>query len=660
MNNILLRVFSICSAISCASTYSSLGQTDESVRRDRLDEVQVTGSRSPMSLSLAPRIVSVIDRKTVESLPVGNITDLLKTVAGVDVRQRGALGVQSDVSIRGGTFDQIAVLLDGISVCDPQTGHNVFDFPVDISQIERIEILEGPAGKAMGASSLLGTINIVTRKEDRHGGSVRLEGGSFGMVGGGAGFQYAGKRLYSSISGNYLRSDGHSRNKAGGLNADMQSGKLFYRGRYSSDEVTLKWHFGFLDKDYGANTFYGTASDDQFEHVRKYNVAFQGETKGKIYQFRPVVYWNRSEDRFEFFRGRPDLSPFNYHLSDVFGISLNNSVITVIGKTSFGAEYRNEGIVSTALGEDLQFPRPVADADAEYTRGMNRSNISFYLEHSLCYRFLSLSAGVVAVKNTGNEMKFRYYPGIDLSFTLPEGWKIYTSFNTSLRMPTFTELYYSVGGHKADRNLKPEEVMAAEFGLKYGGKGLSGSLSAYYSHGSKMIDWIKDLSQGEDAPWQSVNHTVIHTAGVSPSFSVDFPALLDRDFFIRSLRLSYNYIWQDKKTGKGIQSKYALEYLRHKVVGLIDFKIWNRLFLSLSCRWQERVGNYQKDGVMTPYRPYTLVDAKLSWEDKAFRLFLEGNNILDCRYYDHGNIPQPGIWVRAGGEYRFSFGNKRK
>jgi iron complex outermembrane receptor protein len=73
------------------------------------------------------------------------------------------IGAQTDVSIRGGNDEQITILLNGINICDPQTGHNAFDLPVDLSDIERIEVLEGPAGRIYGTSSLLGAINIVTR-----------------------------------------------------------------------------------------------------------------------------------------------------------------------------------------------------------------------------------------------------------------------------------------------------------------------------------------------------------------------------------------------------------------------------------------------------------------------------------------------------------------
>lgn len=620
-----------------------------------LEEVEVTGSRVPLTVSQAARIVTVLDREAIAAAPVQSINDLLKYAAGVDVRQRGDMGVQTDISIRGGTFDQITILLNGINICDPQTGHNAADFPVELSEIERIEVLEGPAGRVYGTSSLVGAINIVTRTAKDSGAEVFADGGSYGYFKGGAMVSHVRNGLSNQVSGSYSRSDGFSRSKAGNLNADFKYARLFYQGRYENDQVDVRWHAGFTNKDYGANTFYSTLSDEQFEHVRKYYTAVQAETKGDVYHFKPSVYWNRSDDRFEFYRGMPEKSPFNYHQTDVYGVNLNNYIQTFLGKTAFGAEFRNEGVRSTSLGEPLNSPIKVPGADADFTLGLNRTNLSFHLEHNIVLRCFTLSAGVIAVKNTGNEMKFRFYPGVDASYQFARDWKVYASYNTSLRMPTFTELYYSVGGHKADKYLKPEEMQAVEVGVKYLRPGIRGTLSLYRYHGTDMIDWIKDISQGDDAPWQSVNHAVINTMGAEASVLVDIRELMQRDAFVRSVNVSYSYINQDKETTPNLQSKYALEYLRHKFVAQANFRIWKLLEMNVSYRWQDRMGNYQKGNSMVPYEPYSLVDARLSWNAPQYKIYVEGNNLLNKTYYDHGNIPQPGIWVRAGASYRFKF-----
>ena len=123
--------------VSVRTDMAGTGMAD-STRTVMLDEVDVTASRAPLAAGRAPRIVTVLGREEIAAAPAQSVNDLLKYAAGVDVRQRGAIGAQTDIGIRGGTSEHIAILLDGINICDPQTGHNAFDLPVDIGDIERI------------------------------------------------------------------------------------------------------------------------------------------------------------------------------------------------------------------------------------------------------------------------------------------------------------------------------------------------------------------------------------------------------------------------------------------------------------------------------------------------------------------------------------------
>ena len=622
-------------------------------RLEQLEGIVVTANRLPSFLGESVRIVTVLDSLAIATIPASNINDLLKFAVGVDVRQRGPEGVQTDISLRGGTCEQIAVLLDGICISDPQTGHNSADFPVPVSEIERIEILEGPAARTYGTSSLLGAINIVTRKAARSGAEVRLEGGSFGLASGAVSVQAAGRKVRNALSADYTRSDGYTRNREGGLNMDFKSFKAFYRGDADLRDFRLSWHAGTSVKDFGSGTFYSPRFDDQFEHTFKTFVAVQGESAGFLH-LRPRVYWNHGEDRFELFRAKPDRYPFNYHRTNVIGANLDAWVETALGRTAFGAEVRNEGIVSTNLGEPLEAEKPVPGHDASYKCGLNRTDISFFVEHNVTLSRFSFSGGASLSRNTGNDEGFRLYPGADASFTLSPRLKLYASYNSSLRMPSFTELYYSVGGYKADKNLRAEKMQSVEAGFKYHAPGVRIVGSVYRLDGRDLIDWIRDLSVA-DAPWQSVNHARIKSLGGEITARLEPAVLLKRSRFpVRSLSASYAHITQDKKAEPGIQSYYALEYLRNKVVLQADLKFFEKLSVELSWRWQDRVGSYEQyqdgkgTGEVVPYEPYSLVDSRLSWDEKKWSVWLEADNLLNTRYFDHGNIPQPGIWAKVG------------
>lgn len=644
------------------SIRTELAEKDQPQYEVTLDDVEVSGSRAPLALGQAARMVTVLSREDIQAAPVQSINDLLKYAAGVDVRQRGPIGAQTDVGIRGGTQEQITILLNGINICDPQTGHNSFDFPVDISEIERIEVLEGPAGRTFGTSSLMGAINIVTRiygKSKDSGKSseccLHLEGGSFGYLSAGGYGRINTGQWKNQLSSSYTRSDGFSRNKAGGLNMDYSGGKVFYQGRFDDKAVVLNWHAGLSVKSFGSNTFYSKNYDNQFENTTKLFTALQAETRGERFHFRPAVYWNRSYDRFELIRGEPEKYPFNYHRSDVFGISLNSWFDWMLGRTALGAEFRNEDVISGNLGEPLNHTKHISGTDRDYEYGLNRSNLSFHLEHNVLLNNFTLSAGFVAVKNTWNETNFKLYPGVDASYRFTDHWKTYVSWNTSLRMPSVTELYYSVGGHKADKHLKPEELSALEAGLKYSSHTIQGSFGGFYHHCKNMIDWVMDISKA-DPIWESMNYTKVNTLGLEAAVYVDFRELIPAQEILKNLNISYCYMNREKdEEDKWIKTQSTLEYLRHKLVASLQLHLVSQLNLGISYRFQDRAGSYTdtQDNVHD-YAPYSLVDARLSWNAPDYEVYAEANNLLNKKdYVDYGNVPQPGTWIIAGLKMNF-------
>ena len=651
----------VCSVLSVATlTYASAESvsTDPVVtdsasmttaREMMLEEVSVTGSRAPLTKSQAARMVTVLDRADIAQAPVQSINDLLKYAIGVDVRQRGPIGAQTDISIRGGTQDQIILLLNGINICDPQTGHNAMDLPIDLSEIIRIEVLEGPAGRIYGSSSLVGAINIVTRPTSETSTNITLEGGSYGYGKISARSNLKQGAWNNQLSAGYSRSDGYSRSKAGTLNTDFSGSKAFYQGQYVDDDVRINWHLGIADKGWGSSTFYASPkwqADDQYEHTTKLYSAIQAETHCGSLRLMPSIYWNQNYDRYEGYRNQPEKMKYNYNRTDVYGINLSSYFDWVAGRTAFGAEIRNEDLVSGNLGEPLSETHHIKGTDRDYTMGVNRTNISGYLEHNLLLEHLTVSAGLVAVKNTWSNMNMKVYPGIDISYRPDHHWTLHASYNTSLRMPSFTEMYYKLQGYAADPHLKPEEMTAIEIGGRYNQRTLTISATLWRHYGRNMIDWIMDTSMGDEAVWQSVNHTKVNSTGFETSAQLRIPLFTNRNSLFT---VSYSYINQDKEQEKNIVSQYALEYLRHKLVANAQIPLWEQLMLGVNFRWQDRVGQYTDfDGIVQDYQPYALVDTKLTWQQPKYKLYLEADNLFDKNYRDFGQVEQPGRWLIVG------------
>ncbi len=176
---IALGVISCCTLIDLrAAPVNSTEKIDIEVQTDtipeKLDEIIITAFKDALPLKLSAKMVNIILAKQIEQAPVKSLQDLLSYFSGVDVLQRGPHGVQADITLRGGSFDQTAILLNGVNLTNPQTGHFSLDIPLNLSDIERIEIVRGPSSLIFGASAFSGGINIITKKDTQTNAFAKL------------------------------------------------------------------------------------------------------------------------------------------------------------------------------------------------------------------------------------------------------------------------------------------------------------------------------------------------------------------------------------------------------------------------------------------------------------------------------------------------------
>lgn len=649
-----VQMVSVADSISFPTAEDDSGYT-------AIGDVEVLGTRVPLTESQAPRMVTVLHAADITAAAVHSINDLLEYAVGVDVRQRGEMGVQTDISVRGGTFDQITVLLNGINISSPHTGHLSADFPVSMDDIERIEVVEGPAARVFGTSAFTGVINIVTssaksRGTGTVGGSVNLRGGAYGYAGADARVSISSPRnnssagaWMSSLSGGYSRSDGAT------PNSDFTNTHLFYQGQYTCQKWRIGGQFGYSYKPYGANTFYGASSTDQWESNERLMAAIKGETVIGALHIAPQVYWNRWYDHYQWHRG---VTPGgeNYHQVDVVGGAVNSWIDWSLGKTSFGIEVRSDGIWSTNLGKALATDeyRDTKGHDGgsqrQYTCHDTRTNTSAFLEHDILLQQLTISLGLLANHNSGLDSKVRIYPGIDMSYRVTDDVKLFASWNMALRMPTYTDMYYSGKNIEGTSSLKPEKTNDIAVGAKFRPQGWDIQGQLFYSHKTDMIDWVVYADEAASTPqtdwiYRSGNFS-LDNVGIEAEASWLPREILGETFPLRRISASYAYISEDISYARAIMlSKYAQEYLRHKVVLKADGRIWRNLTMSLSWRWQDRIG--------VGNAPYALLDARLSWSERNWSVYADCTNLLDKEYYDYSIVRQPGRWLKAGLSLKF-------
>jgi len=622
-----------------AQDNNRLIQEKDSIVEDiALEEIEVLAVQ-PFTFTSPAKSVTIISSKEIERQPSVSIQDLLKSIPGLDVRQRGTNGVLAGISVRGGTFEQTTILLNGANFSNPQTAHYSLDIPINLSDIERIEIIEGASSSLSGSSAFAGGINIITKQDTQSSVFLQAEGGMHKLLGGQARGTFRHGDFSHSLSLGYNSSDGYIDN------SDYKLFNTFWQSHWKKKRSSMHFQLGYNDKKYGANTFYSAAYPNQYDETKSLFASFRAETGNSNLKIAPHLYWTRHYDEFHLFRPKTEGIPSwytapNSHISDVFGFKLHTRYLWKLGVLSLGGEIRNEGIRSSNLGKLIDKP------DDKYTHKDNRTNISYFVEQTFLTDNLSLSAGLLANYNTAFSDDFSFFPNLNASYWLTNKLKVYASWNMAMRMPTFTDLYYSGATHIGNSDVKPEKSSSLELGFKYQSGIFSAHLAGFYLKGSDMIDWVK---QNPDDKWETRNLTSLERMGLEASVGLDF-----RSF---DLNIGYTFMNQDKKSTDWI-SNYVLDYLKHKVTLGLSHPIVKNLTADWQFRWQDRAGTYTQytNNILAEevsYPSFALLDVKVNYKLPWGNIFLLANNLFDKTYYDLGNIPQPGIWLQGGINYTF-------
>lgn len=609
----------------------------------RLKQVEVEAARKKQFPEIG-RVVRRIDSAQLHVQPALTTEALLRFVPGVDVRQRGAGGTQADLSLRGGSFDQVLVLLNGIDISDPQTGHHHMNLPVDIADLSGLEVLQGAASRRYGSGAFSGAVNFATKASEGRQVNAEASYGSFNTyrLRAAANLSSGDFSNYSSVT--YTASDGYRHN------TDYNRMNLYSLTNWKNDKAgTVELQLGLQHKSFGANGFYTLAYPEQFEHTRTLFSSLRWKKSWESLDVTAQVSSRRHYDRFELFRNFNGAAAWytdhNYHLTDVNGGGVNAQYFTGFGKLSGGVNLRNDHIYSTVLGRLIENAdeRPVnkfeKSAEKVFTRGANRLLTTAFLDYTGNWQGFVLSGGVSLAHSADYNTHFNY--GAELSYFLQNQLSFFVSANTATRLPTFTDLYYQNATHTANPDLQPEKSLNLEGGVSFTDQAFGARGSVFSRRGSNIIDWVK---YSGETKWKSLNLVEVNTAGAE--FSVEYkPA----SGLINQLQMSYTFIHSDK-IADGFDSKYALDYLRHQFVLGVDHRIFDRLSASWNVGMSDRAGNYSEfsSGAITSYEPYWLVNTRIRYDLKNWQFYADVNNLLNINYVDFGGLPLPGIHFQAG------------
>jgi Outer membrane cobalamin receptor protein len=594
-------------------------------REQQLSELTVVGSKIE-SLQGLNTTLPVIKSSDADRLPVISLESALRQSASIDIRERGVRGVQADLSIRGGSFDQSLVFLNGVNFTDSRTGHQNLGLPIDIEIIDQVNLLQG----LTTPGALTGAINLITGSSQRNFLKAEINSGEYGYQ-----LYRLNGNLHKGLTNMFAaaslkRSEGYT------ANTDFNTQNAFVHLKQGTNGFgNFDLQAGYQDKAFGSNGFYSLLYPNQFEQTQtRLGSLGWNHSIGRLHITSNINY-KRVYDKYQLTRG----INYNFNRTDDAGASLLLSYFSAFGKTYLGSDYQYSHIYSNKLGDLIQNPIHVpGESDAFYIKEKSRKSVDVYLKHRIYWNNLQAEGNVnAAFTPFGNELLW----GANAQYQVTNWLKVKANANHNLRMPTFFDLYYVGKNQQSNPNLNIEKASTFDFGFEVNKDNFQAGVNAFSRKIDNMIDWIKSPSP-DSTTWHSVNYTEMTTKGIEVSAGLSF------DKIVKDVRLSYSLLHTNKNAGDFI-SKYALDYLKNKLTLSTQITLAKKLALGVVGSYWDRNGSYYNtSNVLTPYDPYFTLDAKLTWQEKNYTLKVEGANITNTTYYDLGGLRQPGHWFNAG------------
>lgn len=580
-------------------------QTGES----EISEVFIHGKFLDLPVTKVSENITVINREEIRSSPATSVEEVLAQITGFDIRRRGGNGVQADISLRGSSFEQVLILVNGVRMNDSQTGHNSMSVPFDLASVERIEVIKGPAARRFGQNAYAGVINIVTKPAAEDTATVSASGGDFGTYSLGLGTHMSTEKVAHFVQLNSSSSEGYR------YNTDYKINNIFYQNQFRVASANVRFQAGIQEKKFGANGFYATAAaTDQYEETQASVVSLSADRKWDSWTFNSNIYWRRGQDIYEYVRGRPELYR-NIHIGNNIGGEINTTLNSALGRTGLGVEIRKEFLASNNLGRRERF----------ITQLFLEHHFSFFDDR------MDIAPGISwsAYDREGNFL----YPGVDVGYNLSPNHKIYGNAAKVSRIPTFTDLYYLSKTEAGNPFLQPEHAFSAEVGYRYHRNGLELKASGFLRDTDNSIDWVK---ASENELWRAENIGSIYTQGIELELRQQLNS------FVQSWSLGYTFLDSRAEKLESLWSRYIMENLKHQIVA----KMENKLYKELSAQWVYRYNERVTTG------SYHLLDLKLNWQYNDLQLFLLINNLTSTQYTETFGVPMPGRWFQLGFNYR--------
>ena len=621
-----------------------------------LDTLLVQTTRIPLKASETGRSISILTKEQIQQLPATTFYELLQTISGVEVQSRGGFGVQGDIVMRGSTFSQVLVLIDGIKINDPLTGHFNCYVPVSNMEIERIEILKGAGASMYGPDAVGGVINVITKGFDslKNGttSSGNINYGDNNLVSSTASVFHKSNKFYVGLGASINQSLGDSILPVTVSDTILEGYRNYFdiknislsAGFKINDLWELKVRSSILSSDFNARYFYTNSEYDKSTEITTnwFNrVQIQRKTNsGSILDIN--ASYKLSNDEYIY---SPDFPSTNIHKMDYLNFTVNNS-----------NEINEKLIIKSGIQGDL---RRIESND----RG-NHSDYHFGAYLMGVYKSNNLVLTTIAREDYDENYGFEFCPQINAAYNLPN-FTLRASAGRSIRAADYTERFISnnidslkPGRNLGNPNLIAERGWSEEIGINYSPfKNFLFKATIFSRQSSNIIDYMltneSEIGSVSDMGSLYSGEDYFFAKNIKDVNVNGFELELNSKFLISENR---TLNWQMAYTFTDISNDNLGVYLSSFAKHLINAQLildYNSFQFSISGLYKERNALVAETISSNLDKNYFLLNGRVGLEIKdGVSLNIQILNFTNTYYQNILGAKMPGRWVMGGVNWR--------
>ncbi|HEY5054986.1 MAG TPA: TonB-dependent receptor [Acidobacteriaceae bacterium] len=603
--------------------------------------ITITTTFEPLPFAESNRSVLTL---TPSSQPPGafdSSVDLLRTDPSVNIQARAGEGVQADLAIRGTTFEQSLVLVNGMRVNDPETGHLNLDIPVPLDAITSLDILHGSGSTFYGSDAIGGAVNLITSEPRASLNSApafsltaRSGGGSYGSLENHLRASITAKPFSEQFTASRDTSDGFAFDRNYSSNA--ASSESWLHTLAGTTDILL----AASDRPYGANNFYGTYHE--WERTKSWLASIQQQLGART---AATFGYLKHTDEFILILGKPQIYENNHTTTGYEAALRRADPLSKNATISYGLEEAGDTIRSFNFSQSsgAEVVKPALGVHAR-NQGAGYANLSL---RSLGRLSLSMGAREEVLSGHGSV----FSPNVAAAFTLTSSLRLRAAVSHGFRQPTYVDLYYSDPATSGNPALKPESSWSYEGGLDWSPAGGRITLTAagFRLNETNAIDYVKlqlatpALTAAEK--WQAINISTLDLSGAEASARIRITGH-------QQLTLAYTAA-HSADLPAGYISEYAFNYAAQNAIfawtlDQLPTQIFGPVARQVTLRTQINI--VQK----TTHTAYPLWDVNLARSTGAVRPYVRLLNLSNTGYTELPGIPMQGRTILGGVEIAFS------